>query len=191
MVCAARNGQVVTDEEVVQKVQGGEKEGYVKVVERYQKKLFWYLQRLINQPNEEVEDVLQDVFINAYTNLKGFDTRRKFSSWVYRIAHNKAVDYMKKKKLKTTTIEDKEEFFETNEKLFEELAIERERAREVKKTIECLEVKYREVIVLYFYDEKSYEDISEILHVPTGHVGVLLKRAKEKLKKLMSKNYYY
>lgn len=136
----------------------------------------------------EVEDVVEDSLISAYENLNGFDTSKKFSSWIYRIAHNKAIDYFKKKRIKSEEIDSRDEILETrNEKLIEELEIEKEEKKVVARAIENLELKYREVVLLYYFEEKSYEEISDILHIPVSNVGVLLFRAKIMLKKILEK----
>ena len=136
----------MTDEEIVILIQKGDTEKYELIIDKYQKKLFWYVKNLINQADEEIEDQVEEVLIKAYENIQGFDSRKKFSSWIYRIAHNLAVDFMKKSKLKTTTIEDKEELIEKEEKLMEEMEIEKENKKRVANAIEkleydCLELK--------------------------------------------------
>lgn len=168
------------DEEIVALIQKGNKEKFREIVERYETKLFWYVKRLVNQPGEEVEDLLQEVFLNAYVNLQGFDTGKKFSSWIYRIAHNKAIDYFKKKKIKRVEIV--EEMEADDKKLIEELEIEKEERGKIRRLVADLELKYKEVIELFYFEEKNYEEISDILHIPTSNVGVLLNRAKKKLK---------
>jgi RNA polymerase sigma-70 factor (ECF subfamily) len=179
---------VVSDEKIVKLIQGGEKEKFGEIIKRYQGRLFGYIKNLINKNNMEVEDVVEDSLISAYENLNGFDTSKKFSSWIYRIAHNKAIDYFKKKRIISEEIDSRDEILETrNEKLIEELEIEKERKIKVKKAIEGLELKYREVVLLYYFEEKSYEEISDILHIPVGNVGVLLFRAKIMLKKILEK----
>ncbi len=177
----------MTDEEIVKSIQDGNKENYELIVERYEKKLFFYIKKMINQPAEEVEDVLQEVFINSYINIQSFDTKKKFSSWIYRIAHNKSVDYIKKVKLKIKICED-DDLFEENNKLIEDVLVEEENKTQVFRSINLLEEKYKEVVLLYYYENKSYEEISEILRIPTNNVGVMLFRAKEKLKVFL-KNY--
>lgn len=172
-----------TDEQIVEQVQKGDGEKFGEIIERYQGKLFGYVKNLINQNNMEVEDVVQDSLVAAYENLNGFDTTKKFSSWVYRIAHNKAIDYFKKKKLKISQIEEQEELIGENDKLLEELDIEEK--KRVNLAIEAIELKYREVILLYYFEEKTYEEISDILHISINNVGVLLYRGKEKLKKYL------
>ncbi len=172
------------DEEIVKRVQSGSKEAFGEIVERYEKRLFGYIKNLINQPNEEVEDLLQEVFISAYINIQGFDTRKKFSSWIYRMAHNRAVDYFRTKHKRTILDETNEELVGDGRKLIEELEIEKEEAETVRRAVEKLELKYKEVVMLNFFEDKSYEEISDILHISVSNVGVLLCRAKDKLRKL-------
>ena len=178
---------MVSDENIVKLIQGGKIEKFGKIIERYQGKLFGYIKNLINQNNMEVEDVVEDTLISAYQNLNGFDTSKKFSSWIYRIAHNKAVDYFKKKRIKKESLEDKDEIIESNKKLIEELEIEKENKIRVNRAVDSLELKYKEVVVLYFFEDKSYEEISDILHISTSSVGVLLYRAKIILKKIIKR----
>lgn len=177
----------MSDEEIVVQVQNGKVDEYGLIIDRYQKKLFWYVKNLINQTDEEVEDLVEETLVRAYQNIQGFEKGKKFSSWIYRIAHNQAVDFIKKAKLKTTSIEDKEELIEKEEKLMEDLMIEDENKTMVADAIGKLEIKYKEIILLYFFENKSYEEISDILHIQTTNVGVLLFRAKEKLKKILER----
>ena len=178
----------MTDEEIVLKIQKGSKETFAEIVDRYQGKLYGYLRRITNQPAEEVEDLLQEVFISAYINIRGFDIKKSFSSWIYRIAHNKAIDFFKKKKLKKVTAldEDNEEWIVKEEKLQEELEIEAEQKKKISLASTTLELPYKEVVELYYFEDKSYEEISDILHIPTTNVGVLLFRAKKTLQKLLA-----
>lgn len=163
-------------------IQKGDTDKFGLIIDRYQQKLFWYIKRLVNQRDDEVEDLVAEVMVAAYRNIMGFDVKKKFSSWIYRIAHNKAIDFIKRKKNKTVDIEDFEELLPDNKKLLEEVEIEKEEKKKVRSAISKLELNYREVIMLYFFEERSYEEISEILHVPQSNVGVLLFRAKKRLK---------
>lgn len=86
------------------------------------------------------------------------------------------------KEKKPKLINDEIDNFKDDNKLSEEIEIEKERNKELRNAINKLELKYKEVIVLYFFEDKSYEEISDILHITTSNVGVMLKRAKEKLK---------
>ena len=176
----------MNDEEIVIEVQSGKKEKYGDIIGRYQGKLYGYLKNLTNQKEEEVEDLVEEVLVTAYINLQSFDSKKKFSSWIFRVAHNKAIDYFKKKKIKTIYIEDGEEIIGDKQKLLEEIEIEKEDFEKLNEAVEKLELKYREVILLYYFEDKSYEEISDILHIPTSNVGVILYRGKEKLKKILN-----
>lgn len=175
---------MVQDEEIIKLVVDGDVEKYGEIISRYEKRLRGFVYKIIGR-NAEVDDLVEESLIAAYQNLQGFDHRQKFSSWILRIAHNKTVDYIKKKKPKLAG--DELEDFRDDGKLFEELEIEKESKKELHKVIGKLELKYREVIILYFFEEKSYEEISDILKTTNSNVGVMLKRAKEKLKIVIRK----
>ena len=83
-------------------------------------------------------------------------------------------------------MEEKEDLIESNEKLVEDLEIEKEDKKMVWEAIEKLEVKYREVVTLYYFEDKSYEEISDVLRTTTRNVGVMINRAKAKLKKILN-----
>lgn len=174
----------MTDEEIIKLVIGGDIEKYGEIIARYEKRLRGFVKKLIGN-NLEVDDIVEDSLISAYQNLNGFDQKLKFSSWILRIAHNKTVDFIKRKKPKI--IGDELDDIKEDEKLLEELEIEKESKKELHDVLNKLELKYKEVVVLYFFEEKSYEEISDILQTTVSNVGVMLKRAKEKLKIIYEK----
>jgi len=175
-----------SDNELVAIIRKENPDQYKEIIDRYQGKLFAYLYRLIGE-KEEAEDLLQDVFIKAYKNLNSYDIERKFSSWIYRIAHNEAVNHIKRKSLKKfiywdniTSTKDKMETSSAEESA-DNAWIRKETNKEVGDAIKKLPLKYRQVLVLRYYSDKSYEEISEILGKPVNTVGTLIKRAKTKL----------
>jgi len=85
--------KVAEDNTLIKLVKSGHSEIYDEIVKRYEKKLFSYIYRLVGN-KEEAEDILQNVFVKAYKNIKTFDIERKFSSWIYRIAHNEATNLL-------------------------------------------------------------------------------------------------
>ena len=84
------------DEEVIKDILKGDKDAFGVLIYRFEKKLFRYINSFVYDINE-AEDLMQIVFIKAYTNLNGFNFNYKFSPWIYRIAHNEIVNYIKKK----------------------------------------------------------------------------------------------
>lgn len=181
-----KNGK--TDEQLVREIIAGNRERYYELVKRYEQKLKRYVRRLINRP-AEVDDIVQNVFIKAYKNLPTFQTHLSFSSWIYRIAHNETVNTISSGFI--------QKFVSLN-LIFglgatdnaEEQIIDEEMKRQLKSCINSIDIKYREPIVLFYYEEKSYEEISDILRIPVRAVGVLIHRGKLLIKKICHEKKY-
>ena len=176
----------LTDNQLVEIVINSDQERYGEIIERYQGKLFAYLYRLIGS-YDEAQDLLQNVFVKVYRNLQSFDTNRKFSSWIYRIAHNEAVNYIKRKSLKRfipwediAATKDKLEMVSLEERA-DKAWLKKEVRQEVNSAIDRLPFKYKQVLLLKYFSDNSYEEISEILGKPVNTVGTLISRAKKKL----------
>ena len=186
MVKKAKKVKDLSDSDLVKIVIKKNPEIYREIVKRYQRKLFVYLYHLTGS-KEETEDILQNVFVKVYNNLKKFNTRKKFSSWIYRIAHNEAVNYLKKRSRKKfvsweDVIINKEKMeISSHERSPLDSWIKKELKREVEEALDKLPNKYKEVLILRYFSEKSYEEMSEILKKPINTVGTLINRAKKKL----------
>ncbi|MFA6551402.1 MAG: RNA polymerase sigma factor [Patescibacteria group bacterium] len=160
---------------------------YACLIERYEQKLTNYIRRLAGLGAEDTEDLLQDIFIKIYQNLNDFDQNLKFSSWAYRIAHNEIISHWRKSSSRPRLIggNEVEEFLhnvadETNI----HVDLEKQSVREdIQKVLEKIDLKYREVLVLKFLEEKSYEEIADILKKPLGTISTLISRAKKLFKK--------
>ena len=159
---------------------------------RYEKRLFYYIRRISSSSKEDTEDILQEVFISVYKNLNDFDDNLKFSSWIYRITHNKTVSQWRKASSRPKTVSADDE----NNKLFEFVAndedivsdLDREiSASQIRKIIFKMDDKYRDVLVLKFLEDKDYKEISDILKKPMGTVATLINRAKHKLREDIAK----
>lgn len=166
-------------------------EAYKELFARYQKKLFTYIYHLVGS-REETEDILQNVFSKTYKNIHHFDTSRKFSSWIYRIAHNESVNFLKRKSKRYTiswddvsTSKDKLESA-SNEERPEEKMEHQEITQEIDWALEKIPEKYQQVLKLRYFEEKSYEDMSKILKKPVNTVGTLINRAKRKLSEVVN-----
>ncbi len=174
----------VSDEDLVVVVRESNKELYSEIIRRYHIKLSHYLRKFIRN-HDELEDVLQDVFIKAYRNLYGFDTHRKFSSWIYRIAHNEALNHIKKYKKESISL-DEHEWEVIDESMDIHAKVEDDEfKKDIAQALACLNDKYREPLILYFFEQKTYEEISDILHVPRNTVGTLILRGKKGLKTIL------
>lgn len=167
-------------------------EEFGRIIEKYQEPLRRYIRRVARPTPDETDILLQDVFIKAYENLNDFDQTLSFSSWIYRIAHNEAVDSLRKKKWFGASLDDPARDDETLT-LAETIAAEGDLVKDadreyVKKCIAAvldeLEPKYRSVLVLKFLEDKDYNDISDILRKPPGTIATLIHRAKKEFKRL-------
>lgn len=176
--------QKYSDEQLVEIIRSTNHDLYQEIIIRYQNKIRSYLYRLVGD-REDAEDLSQEVFLKAYQNLQGFDLSKRFSPWIYRIAHNEAVNFLKKKsRFKLISI-DASEFLQNTlgfSQKIEENIIKDEEIKNLKSNIDKLPIKYKEVIILKYFEEKSYEEISDILRLPVNTVGTLINRAKGKLK---------
>lgn len=169
---------------------------FVYLIDRYEQKIRRYIYRLGVRSQEDIDDVLQDVFIKVYQNLNAFDPSLKFSSWLYRIAHNETISSIRYKKARphgnAIDISDDE-----LHNISSEINIIKETERKhttahLKECINQLDEKYRDILILKFLEEKSYEEVSDILRIPQGTVAVRINRAKEKIKVMMKeKGYIY
>jgi RNA polymerase sigma-70 factor (ECF subfamily) len=170
----------LSDEIIVEQVRSVDQELYVLLVERYQHKLLRYAQSLIHDEYKAI-DVVQESFIKAFINLKGFDTKKKFSSWIYRIVHNEAMNSVKKYQKEVSLPEDFE--FASNEDIEADFE-QKELVIAVQAHLQELPLIYAEPLALRYLEEKSYEEISDILHLPMGTVATRINRAKVLMKHL-------
>ena len=181
-----------TDEELAQ-LAVKEQAYFLYLMKRYESKLLNYILKISNFHHDDAQDVLQDVFIKVYRNLNSFDCSLKFSSWIYRITRNQVISSHRKNKSRATNISWD---IEINDHILNNLIFDFDVNREVdlqflrkniEKILNNLDKKYQEVLILRFFEEKDYREISDILKKPMGTVATLLSRAKkqflEKVKK--------
>lgn len=172
-----------TDEVIAVKVQQGDIDAFGDLVARYEDKLKRYARKFLSRP-EDIEDLVQDVFIKAYTNIQSFDSSLRFSPWIYRIAHNVFVNELKRKSRYGLGIFDADTILPLMpaKETADSAALAEESKMEMEELLGTLSAKYREVLVLHYFQELSYKEISDILQIPVTTVGVRITRARSKLK---------
>jgi len=175
---------LLSDEEIVEIIRKKNKEVYAEIINRYQAKLLRYASYLLNDEHLGA-DAVQEGFIKAYINLNSFDVKKKFGSWIYRIVHNEAMNLFAKNK-KIQPFDDKIDF-DSGIDLEDDL-IKNELASNTHKCLSQMPIIYKEPLSLYYLDEKSYEEISDILRIPIGTVGTRINRAKGLMKKICQKH---
>jgi RNA polymerase sigma-70 factor (ECF subfamily) len=170
----------VNDEAIVAQVIAGDIAAYAALIERYESKLNRYVAYLIHD-QVGAQDAVQETFLKAYQNLRSFNPHYKFSSWIYRIAHNEAMNIVKQHKY--TSYEDVDTLpDEPYESTMDDLIDTAIMKGHVHECLDQLELKYREAVRLVYFEGMKYDDVSDVMHVPASTVGVWLSRAKSKLK---------
>lgn len=176
---------MVKDELLVAMAQKGDLKAYEDLVRRYQHKVFNLASKMLNN-REDALDLAQEIFIQVYLALPGFRGESIFSTWVYRVASNKCLDFLRKKKVeKNKIISSYEENVQIGDSRDspEDLVIRREESRRVREALDGLPRNYRIVIILHHYQQLRYKEIAEVLNQPVKTVATRLYRAKLILKK--------
>lgn len=174
-----------TDHDLVKKALEDQRSFGV-LMEKYEGPLMRYIMRLSNVSRQEAEDILQDTFIKAYYNLRDVDPKQSFSAWLYRIAHNQTISSYRKRQSRPQghTIDVDDDILNSISTDFDldnlvDVAFLKESFNE---WLPQIDMKYREVLILRFFQEKSYKEIAEIIRKPEGTVATYLNRAKKQLR---------
>ncbi|MGE5344818.1 MAG: RNA polymerase sigma factor, partial [Acidithiobacillales bacterium] len=180
------------DAELVRRILAGEGEHFETLVARYQTRLFRFICRYTNDA-EDARDVTQEVFLKVYGALDSFDPRYRFSTWLFRVAGNAAIDHLRRRRGRTVSLDlppDQEgdahaiEPRDQRPDPLEELKRMRLR-RAIDEAIRKLPDDYRELISLRHYGELPYEEIAELKRLPLGTVKNKLFRARQALRDLL------
>lgn len=162
-------------------------EYFLCLMRRYEGKLLAYIRRLSRVSQEDAEDLLQEVFIKVFRNLNDFDQDLKFSSWIYRITYNHVISHYR-----STAARPQGHKAEMEDAVFNNIADESDLNKELDQkldkdklmsVIDTLDRRYRDVIVMKYWEGLEYQEISDILKVPMGTVATMLNRAKKQLAK--------
>lgn len=180
------------DDKLVASAVKGDQDAFRALMDKYQTPLYFHVLKMVKE-KEQVEDLVQEAFMKAFDNLGSYNTKYAFSTWLYRITTNHTIDYLRKKKLKTFSINEpvqtkdgdlhfqvKDEQAETDRNI-----IRKQRQDIIHEAIENLPEKYRMVIELRHLQELSYDEIAEELDLPLGTVKAHIFRAREMLYKAL------
>ena len=189
---------MVDDKQLVERALAGSEDAYREIVERYQRPIYSLVVRMVRDPSM-AEDLAQDVFCKAFKALGTFDRTRKFSSWLFKIAHNSAIDQLRKRRISTISLETDDaesddplrRYADPDAEDPEEYSRRQELGTAIEASLGALRPEYREILVLRFEQEKSYEEISEITDLPLGTVKTHLHRARKALAKDLSQQGWF
>ncbi len=182
------------DEEIAMLVQQGDVESFGLLVEHYEQKIKRYARKFLFD-TEDSQDMVQEVFLKAYINIQSFDPQRRFSPWLYRIAHNEFINAIKKKGKVSIFSFDSDAILPHVPQLeapetADSAAEHQELRKMLDHSLDKLDAKYRETLVLYYYEDLDYQEIAEILEIPVSTVGVRLRRGRLMLKEIIQKPEY-
>ena len=183
------NIQTLSDVELIARAIKGRESGFEELVRRYQRPIVAYVYRMLNDYEASL-DVTQEVFIKVYNSLEKYSSEYKFSTWLYRIAHNAAIDWMRRNSanLQSLETENADGAYQIQlESPAPSPEQERERSEwrsEIDAVVKCLPTVYRELIVLRHSKDFSYDEIAEVTNLPLGTVKNRLFRAREMMREM-------
>jgi RNA polymerase sigma factor (sigma-70 family) len=169
------------DQHWVSQILQGNKQAYGHLIHKYKDKVYAIVFRMVQQP-QDAQDITQECFIKAYRYLHSFDSSRKFSSWLYRIAINHCLDVKNTKQKKEGQNVNIEDVHLPATETPEHIYLKRESASELRHLIDKLPEMYRMILLLRYIHDLTYQEISDLLDIPLHTVQVRLHRAKQKLR---------
>jgi RNA polymerase sigma-70 factor (ECF subfamily) len=189
MLLQTLNLTKIADAELITTALNGREESFEELVRRYQRPIVNYVYRMLGDYDASL-DVTQEIFIKVYNSLARYSSEYKFTTWLYRIAHNAAIDYMRRQNPNQQSLELEND--EGNYQLQIESpnpTPEQERERdewrmEIESVVRCLPNNYRDLIILRHSQDLSYEEIAEITNLPLGTVKNRLFRAREMMREM-------
>jgi RNA polymerase sigma-70 factor (ECF subfamily) len=172
----------LSDTSLAIRLQHGDTDALATLIDRYQQPLLRYV-RYLGATHQD-EDIVQETFIKVYQNIRSFDTTKKWSSWLYRIAHNTAVSALRSHKFVVPWDQYLDAFIKVDPVDSIDENIQKD---QVKKCLSHLSIHYREPLALYYLEDKSYSEIMDILRLPMGTVSARINRAKKQMRLLCQK----
>jgi RNA polymerase sigma-70 factor (ECF subfamily) len=170
-----------------------DRQAFSVLAERYQAPLLRYIRRLGTLDMDVAKDILKETFIKVYINLNDYDQALPFSSWIYRIAHNETLMHFRRQKNRPRPVKNEEEL-----SLFDLIPAELDIVKEsdaklqsarIADAISTLKREYKDILILRFFEDKSYEEISDILEIPMGTAATRLSRGKKALEVLLREEH--
>jgi RNA polymerase sigma-70 factor (ECF subfamily) len=182
-----------TDVQLVKNYLEGDETSFEILVKKYLRPIYGYAVGIVGR--EEADDVVQEAFLRVWRHLSTFDTQRVFKTWLYRIAHNAALDLLKKKRPTAFSELDQIEESPTMEEMIKddsdpisELLDQRDSADQLRKALDALPIPQRSVLTLHYLDGLTYAEIGQTLDEPLDTVKSRSRRALVSLKKILEKS---
>jgi RNA polymerase sigma factor (sigma-70 family) len=182
------------DYNLVVSAKGGSQKAYAELMQRYKDSIFYMVLKMVNNKDDAM-DLTVSTFAKAFENLDKYKPDFAFSTWLFRIATNGSIDFIRRRKLNTTSLDsfrsddNEDRVLEIKSDVLnpEEFSIKKQQTEQLKEIIDKLPIRYRTLIVLRYFDELSYEEISIQLDLPLGTVKAQLFRARDLLSNIVTK----
>lgn len=186
----------LTDQEVVLSARAGRETAYRELVRRYERPVFSLIYRMVRD-RELAEDLAQETFVKVLNAIASYKPEYKFSSWVFKIANNTAIDHLRRRELETLSIEGSPHAM--TPEAVEATALQlgssdpsplddleaRELGTAIESAIQTLRPEYRNCILLRHVEGRSYEEIAEMMELPLGTVKTYIHRARAELRTIL------
>ncbi|MBU1318849.1 MAG: sigma-70 family RNA polymerase sigma factor [candidate division Zixibacteria bacterium] len=180
----------VQDDLLIARALEGDQKAYESLLVRHRKAIFHVVTKIVRN-QDEAQDLVQETFMKAFNALASYRSEYRFSTWLYKIAANCAIDFVRKKRIEALSLDrpiqtkDGQVEFELPDRTWdpERNLVRKQKLQSIDEAIDSLPDKYREVIIYRHRDDKSYEEIADILGTPVGTVKARIFRARELLKK--------
>jgi RNA polymerase sigma factor (sigma-70 family) len=174
-----------TDEEqLVQRAAKGDESAYGKLVQRYHSRLYNFVRSMVRN-DELAEDITQESFVKAYFSLNKLQNAGSFKSWLFRIANNNTLDYLRKKRPQMVDVDDSVHEAYVDDRTPEDAALSNARTAHIRSALAKLKPDQRNILIMCDLQGFSYQEIAEALNIPFGTVQSRIFYARKKLKDLL------
>lgn len=178
------------DEKLIASALSGDQKAYTALVNQHKAAIFHIINKIVRN-DEAAHDLVQETFMKAFSSLASYRSEYRFSTWLYKIAANASIDYLRKRRIQALSLDRPMETRDGTLEIEvpdysyhpERDLMRKEQRFSIEEAIDSLPKKYREVIVFRHKEDKSYEEIADLLGIPVGTVKARIFRARELLKK--------
>lgn len=183
------------DFNLVSKAKEGDQKAYAEIMQRYKDSIYFMALKMVNNKDDAM-DLTVETFAKAFENLEKYKPEYAFSTWLFRIATNNSIDFIRKKRLNVVSIDalaeeqGEDQYLQVRAEGFnpEEISIRKQESEKLKNMVEQLPLRYRTLIVLRYYEELSYDEIAQQMDIPIGTVKAQLFRARDLMANILNRN---
>lgn len=177
----------MTDKEIIELYKAGQREkAFSEIVESYSERLYWHVRRFLCS-HEDTDDLLQEIFIKVWSSLSSFRGESQLYTWIYRIATNESLNYLQKQKIRAA-LRFEDITSKLDDKIDEDSGVDGNEAQKaLMKAVSRLPSKQKTVFIMRWFDDLSYEEISEILGTSVGALKASYHFAQEKIRSEIEK----